>query len=278
MDSDAVYPELALLRNISERLDYHPEGNTFVHLKMVMERAFEAGLSEEEKIAALLHDVGKAITGGQSPWPDGSCYCLTGKSHKEHDDLGVDIIKKVFSRESLPNRALPLALGVSIFHQRVHALENPSKKGFLKLLKDIAEFAIKMKESPLSLTEKISKVCECDARGRLGFEASAYPQGEILRIGGTRLFSRNWASSAYEDSRMREYEKARAAKIRELAAKEDGTSEMEKFKKAAELLSEMKKNGLFPNRPLSFEDEVWNEIRAFFKKAEVQVRRTGVKI
>ena len=89
--------------NTNERLDYHPEGNTWDHLMLVFDAASnERSLNEwgpmedVDWLVLVLHDLGKPLTGGERPYEDGNQFCLLNKSHKGHDDLGVEEIDRFF--------------------------------------------------------------------------------------------------------------------------------------------------------------------------------------
>jgi methionine--tRNA ligase beta chain len=59
---EVILPEVAALRGVPERRDYHPEGETYIHTLMVLDAAADLHLSAAECFAALVHDIGKAQT------------------------------------------------------------------------------------------------------------------------------------------------------------------------------------------------------------------------
>jgi tRNA nucleotidyltransferase (CCA-adding enzyme) len=63
-----VMPELAALSGVPQRADYHPEVDTLVHTLMCLEAAARRELGLPVRVAALLHDLGKAAT-PRAEWP-----------------------------------------------------------------------------------------------------------------------------------------------------------------------------------------------------------------
>lgn len=77
------------LKNIPQRLDYHPEGNTLKHTIMVVTRALKAD-DIDLAIAAMIHDIGKDSTAKFNP--------KTGyDSHIGHENVSADLVKQYSS-------------------------------------------------------------------------------------------------------------------------------------------------------------------------------------
>ena len=57
-----ILPEIDALFGVPQRADYHPEIDSGIHTLMVLQRAAAMNLSLSERYAALLHDLGKALT------------------------------------------------------------------------------------------------------------------------------------------------------------------------------------------------------------------------
>lgn len=58
-------PEVECMRGVEQPRQFHPEGDVFVHTRLVMDMLYRntgGGYSEELAVAALLHDVGKPLT------------------------------------------------------------------------------------------------------------------------------------------------------------------------------------------------------------------------
>ncbi len=159
-----VMPELAALSGVPQRADYHPEVDSLIHTLMCVDAAARAGHSIEVRVAALLHDLGKAAT-PHNEWP----------SHKMHDQRGLPLVEKFCERLRVPNDSRDLALKVTRDHLLVHRVKELRATTLLELLERFEAFR------KSSRFEQALQACECDARGRLGFENCEYPQTDYLR-------------------------------------------------------------------------------------------------
>lgn len=101
-----ILPEIAKLSNIPERVDYHPEGNTFAHLMLALRKVYSLNNPEvfllnkpnTEELALinfglLCHDLGKLLTPPEEL-----------PSHHEHDKRGLIIIEELCHRLKIPNK------------------------------------------------------------------------------------------------------------------------------------------------------------------------------
>lgn len=159
-----LLPEVDALFGVPQRADYHPEICTGEHTLLVLQRAADLGFSLPERYAALLHDLGKALT-PQDILP----------RHIGHDVRGVAPVRAVNARWCVPKVCAELAELVCAFHIRFHqasAIKNPMK--ILNLLKEVD--AIRRPER----FQAALNVCVADTQGRLGRENEPYPQREYL--------------------------------------------------------------------------------------------------
>ena len=159
-----VMPELDALFGVPQRADYHPEVDTGIHTLMCIDVAARAGLPLEVRVAALLHDLGKAAT------PKGEL-----PSHKMHEQRGLPLVEQFCTRLRVPNACRELALMVTRDHIIVHRVAELRPGTLLELLERLD--ALRRPDR----FERALQACECDARGRLGMENSAYPQTDFLR-------------------------------------------------------------------------------------------------
>lgn len=159
-----VMPELAALSGVPQRADYHPEVDSLVHTLMCVQAAVRAQHPLDVRVAALLHDLGKADT-PRAEWPQ----------HRQHDQRGVPRVRQFCERLRVPSAARDLALAVTRDHLLVHRVRELRPQTLLELLERFEAFR-KPDRFELALA-----ACECDARGRLGFEDCAYPQTDYLR-------------------------------------------------------------------------------------------------
>jgi tRNA nucleotidyltransferase (CCA-adding enzyme) len=157
-------PELAALSGIPQRADYHPEVDTLVHTRMCIDAAARMGFPAEVRVAALLHDLGKACTPRDE---------LPG--HRGHDARGLPLVEGFCARLRVPNASRDLALAVTRDHLLVHRARELRPGTLLDLLERFGAFR------KASFFEQALDSCLCDARGRLGFEQTEYPQVDYLR-------------------------------------------------------------------------------------------------
>lgn len=159
-----VMPELAALAGVPQRADYHPEIDTLVHTLMCVDAAARMGFPLEVRVAALLHDLGKAATPAEE-WP----------SHRRHDERGLPLVAQFCARLRVPNAPRDLALAVTRDHLIVHR----ARELRAATLHDLIERLHGFKRG--DFFDAALDGCLCDARGRLGFEQCEYPPVEYLR-------------------------------------------------------------------------------------------------
>jgi tRNA nucleotidyltransferase (CCA-adding enzyme) len=159
-----VMPELAALSGVPQRADYHPEVDTLVHTLMCVDTSARMGFALPVRVAALLHDLGKAAT-PSAEWP----------SHRMHDARGLPLVEQFCARLRLPNAQRELALAVTRDHLLVHRALELRPGTLLELLERFRAF------QRGEFFEQALDACLCDARGRLGKENSDYPPVAYLR-------------------------------------------------------------------------------------------------
>jgi tRNA nucleotidyltransferase (CCA-adding enzyme) len=159
-----LFPEIDRLFGVEQRADFHPEIDTGVHTLMVLEQA--ARLSDDTRVrfAALVHDLGKGTTS-----PD------ILPRHIGHEERGIPLVEALCDRYRIPNDYRELALAVTRLHLLCHKIFELRPATVLRVLKAADAF-----RKPDRFEQMLLAV-EADARGRQGFEESAYPQGRWLR-------------------------------------------------------------------------------------------------
>ena len=160
-----VMPELAALRGVPQRADYHPEVDSLTHTLMCVDVAVRLGFALPVRVAALLHDLGKAATPSDE-WP----------SHRRHEERGLPLVSAFCERLRVPNACRDLALAVTRDHLNVHRAVELRPATLLGLLERFGAF-----RGEGEVFGQALDACLCDARGRLGHEHSAYPQVDYLR-------------------------------------------------------------------------------------------------
>jgi len=159
-----VFPEIDALFGVPQRPEYHPEIDAGIHTLMVVDQA--AILSEDTTVrfAALVHDLGKALTPAD-----------VLPSHHRHEHTGLDPINALCDRLRAPKQYRTLALAVCRFHLQMHQLHTLRPTSVIGLLESIDAF-----RQPERLEQFIA-ACTADMRGRTGHEEHPYPQAELLR-------------------------------------------------------------------------------------------------
>ncbi|MDO4642020.1 MAG: multifunctional CCA addition/repair protein [Neisseria sp.] len=156
-----ILPEVDALFGVPERIDYHPEADSGIHTLLVLQRAADLQLTLPERYAALVHDLGKALT------PPNIL-----PSHHGHDIAGVKPIQAVNARWRVPKACGELALLVSRWHILLHSAAQLKPATVLKVLKQTDAFRRSER------FEQALNVCQADAQGRLGLQNAPYPQRE----------------------------------------------------------------------------------------------------
>ncbi|PIW59363.1 multifunctional CCA addition/repair protein [Shewanella sp. CG12_big_fil_rev_8_21_14_0_65_47_15] len=158
-----LFPEIFALFGIPQPEKWHPEIDTGVHTLMVLAQAAQLTQDKNVRFAALVHDLGKALSPKEHL-----------PKHHGHGQKGLPLIKALCTRLRVPNEMRDLALLVSDQHQNVHQAFELRPETIIKIF-DKADFWRK----PERLNQVILS-CIADMRGRTGFEAHEYPQGEYL--------------------------------------------------------------------------------------------------
>jgi tRNA nucleotidyltransferase (CCA-adding enzyme) len=159
-----LLPEVNALWGVPQRAEYHPEIDTGVHLMMVLDMSAQLNASLPVRVACLLHDLGKGTT-LQAEWP----------RHIGHEQRSAKLLKQVCERLRIPVECKELSDVVAREHGNIHRSQDLNAAALMRLLERCD--AIRKPER----WSEILLACECDARGRLGFENTAYAPAERLR-------------------------------------------------------------------------------------------------
>ncbi|MEI7948895.1 MAG: multifunctional CCA addition/repair protein [Gammaproteobacteria bacterium] len=160
-----LLPEIDNLFGVPQPEFFHPEIDTGVHTLMVAEQVVELSAELPVRFAAIVHDLGKALT-PPALWP----------THSGHEELGVTLIEQMCGRLRVPNDCRELAIIVSRQHTRCHQAMQHKAGDLFKTL-ELCD-ALRRPQR----FELILQACEADARGRLGLQQRAYPQAQRLRL------------------------------------------------------------------------------------------------
>ena len=159
-----VLPEVERLWGVPQRAEYHPEVDTGVHLMMVLDMSARLQASLPVRYACLCHDLGKGTTPAD-----------VLPRHLGHEQRSAKLLKDMSERLRVPTDCRELADVVAREHGHIHQSASLGGAALVRLLERLDAF-----RKPQRVPE-ILRACECDARGRLGFEETAYPQAERLQ-------------------------------------------------------------------------------------------------
>ena len=161
-----LLPEVDRLWGVPQRADYHPEVDTGVHLMMVLDMSARLGTSLAVRYACLGHDLGKGTTPAD-----------VLPRHIGHEQRSVDLVRSVSERLRVPADCRELAEVVAREHGNVHRSEAFGAAALVRLFDRCDAWRRPERFGEMLLA------CECDARGRLGLEESAYPQrARLLQV------------------------------------------------------------------------------------------------
>ncbi len=159
-----VFSEIDALFGVPQPERYHPEIDTGVHTLMVLDQATRLSDDAKVRYAALVHDLGKALT-PKDQWP----------KHIGHEKTGLEAIKAMGERLRVPKDYTTLALKVCRFHLKMNRLSELKADTVLKLLEELDTFR------NAKMLEQFALACEADARGREGKSGIDYPFGDLLK-------------------------------------------------------------------------------------------------
>ena len=159
-----LLPEVDALFGVPQRADYHPEIDTGVHLMMVLDMAERLGTALPVRFACLTHDLGKATTPADIL-----------PRHLGHEGRSVKLLGPLAARLRVPVECRELAEVVAREHGNLHASAGFGPEALVRLFDRCDAW-----RRPERF-EQALQACECDARGRLGFEERPYPQADRLR-------------------------------------------------------------------------------------------------
>jgi tRNA nucleotidyltransferase (CCA-adding enzyme) len=153
-----LLPEIDRLWGVPQRAEHHPEVDTGTHLMLVLQVAARLGAPLPVRWACLCHDLGKGSTpAGQ--WP----------RHHGHEGRSARLAQVLGERLRVPVDCRELADVVAREHGNVHRSGTLSTAAVLRLLERCDALRRPQRFEALLLA------CECDMRGRTGFEHREYP-------------------------------------------------------------------------------------------------------
>lgn len=159
-----LLPELDRLFGVPQPPAHHPEIDTGVHVMRAIDWAAQQGYSLPVRFAALVHDLGKGAT-PREDWP----------RHIGHETKGVELVRDVCERLRVPNDCRELGVAVAREHGLVHRARALRAGTLVELLERVDAFRRPQR------FEEFLRACECDFRGRPGYETRAFREPDHLR-------------------------------------------------------------------------------------------------
>ena len=159
-----LFPEIDCLFGVPQPPEHHPEVDTGVHVMLVIDWAAQHGVSLPVRFAALTHDLGKGAT-PPDLWP----------KHHGHEAQGVERVRALCERIRVPADCRDLAVAVARDHGHVHRARELRPGTVVELLERVDAF-----RRPERF-EAFLQACECDFRGRPGYENQSFLEPAYLR-------------------------------------------------------------------------------------------------
>jgi len=159
-----IFPELDNLFGVPQPEKYHPEIDTGIHSLMSLEQAALLSNSAEVRFAALVHDLGKALS------PKDNL-----PHHHGHENSGLPLLENLCQRLRVPTGFKTLAQQVMQYHTHCHRAQELRAATLTDTFAALGAF------KPHNTLEPFLLACEADARGRTGLENRLYPQADFFR-------------------------------------------------------------------------------------------------
>ena len=163
-----LLPEVDRLWGVPQSAEHHPEIDTGVHLMLVLDMAAQLNAPLPVRFACLGHDLGKGTTPAD-----------VLPRHIGHEERSARLLKGVCERLRVPVDCRELADVVAREHGNIHrsgSLHDTANAAALVRLLERCDAIRKPQRFA-----QVLLACECDARGRLGFDNAAYPQRPRLQ-------------------------------------------------------------------------------------------------
>ncbi len=158
-----LLPEVDRLWGVPQTATHHPEVDTGVHLMMVLDMAARLRTTLPVRFACLVHDLGKGTTPAD-----------VLPRHIGHEQRSAKLLRGLCDRWRVPVELRELADVVAREHGNIHRSGELNAAALVRLLERCDAF-----RKPERFGQ-VLEACECDARGRLGFEERPYPQRNRL--------------------------------------------------------------------------------------------------
>ena len=214
-----LLPEIDRLFGVPQPPQHHPEIDTGVHVMLVVDWAARQDMSLPVRFAALTHDLGKGATPPEL-WP----------RHHGHEAKSVELVRALSGRMRVPADCRDLAIAVARDHGHVHRAQALRPGTIVELLERVDAF-----RRPERF-EEFLQACECDFRGRPGYEDRPFPEPGHLRqaLQAAQAIDAAAVAHSVEPARIREaIFQARAQAV--AASRSQGGAHWEHFPHQADM-------------------------------------------
>ncbi|HQS99221.1 MAG: multifunctional CCA tRNA nucleotidyl transferase/2'3'-cyclic phosphodiesterase/2'nucleotidase/phosphatase [Hydrogenophilales bacterium 16-64-46] len=184
-----LLPELDRLFGVPQPPEHHPEVDTGVHVMLVVDWSAAQGFELPVRFAALTHDLGKGVTPPEF-WP----------KHHGHEAKSVELVRTLCERLRVPADCRDLAVAVARDHGNAYRAAELRPATLVELFERVDAF-----RRPERF-EAFLQACECDFRGRPGYETKPFPAPGYLReaLAVTRSVDAGAVARAADPARVRE--------------------------------------------------------------------------
>ncbi|WAK02008.1 multifunctional CCA addition/repair protein [Methylobacter sp. YRD-M1] len=162
---ERIFPELYNLFGVPQPEKHHPEIDTGVHAMLCLEQATVLSSSPEVRFAALMHDLGKAVSPKEN-WPH----------HYNHERNGLPILENLCARLRVPNSFKSLAMLVMRHHTHCHRAFELRPSTLTDMLMTLGAF-----KATNNTLDHFLLACAADAKGRINHENNPYPQADYIK-------------------------------------------------------------------------------------------------
>jgi tRNA nucleotidyltransferase (CCA-adding enzyme) len=159
-----LLPELDRLFGVPQPPEHHPEVDTGVHVMLVVDWSAAQGFELPVRFAALVHDLGKGTTPPEF-WP----------KHHGHEARSVELVRALCERLRVPADCRDLAVAVARDHGNAYRAAELRPATLIELFERVDAF-----RRPERFAAFL-QACECDFRGRPGYETKPFPAPGYLR-------------------------------------------------------------------------------------------------
>ncbi len=123
---ERILPELAATISCEQSPDYHPEGNVFNHIRLMLEK-MPAGASESLPWAVILHDIAKPVTAERD--------AASGAIHfYGHEKIGEEMARAILSRLRFPKKQIDEIAACVLHHMQFKDVKQMRKATLRRLL------------------------------------------------------------------------------------------------------------------------------------------------